>query len=191
MNFIEVLGISFAVAIDALAVSIGGALCSDTSRKLRNARNAALFFGGFQILMPVCGYYCSAWIVKYVGSTANFIGFGLLLFVGAKMIIDGIKSSEDEHDVCKVGMTDFFAAKNLILPAIATSIDALAVGAGFAFGKTPLWFPAISMGVVTGLVSGIAVLLGSKLKRLAGERIMLIIGGCVLIAIGVKLLVTK
>ena len=191
MNLIEVLGISFAVAIDALAVSIGGALCSDTRRRIRNAVNAALFFGGFQVLMPVCGYFGSAWIVKYAGKSANFIGFALLGFVGTKMIIDGIKNSDEEHNVCKAGMTDFFAPRNLILPAIATSIDALAVGAGFAFGKTPLWFPAISMGVVTAIVSGIAVLIGSRLKRLAGEKVMMIIGGSVLIAIGIKLLLAK
>ena len=191
MNFIEVLGISFAVAIDALAVSIGGALCSDANRRIRNATNAALFFGGFQILMPVCGYYGSAWIVKYAGKSANFIGFALLAFVGTKMIIDGVKSSGEEHNVCKVGMTDFFAPKNLFIPAIATSIDALAVGAGFAFGKTPLWFPAISMGVVTAIVSAIAVLIGSRLKRLAGEKVMMMIGGSVLIAIGIKLLTAK
>ena len=188
MNLIEVLGISFAVSIDALAVSIGGSLCADSKRKFRNACNAAIFFGGFQILMPVCGFFLSAWIVKYAGRSANFIGCALLAFVGIKMIIDGIKSDSEENDVCKVGMTDFFAPKNLFIPAIATSIDALAVGSGFAFSKTPLWFPAISMGVVTALVSGTAVLLGSKLKRLAGEKPMMITGGCVLIAIGIKIL---
>lgn len=188
MTLLEVLGISFAVSIDALAVSIGGALCSDSSRTFRNAGNAALFFGVFQFLMPVCGYFCSAWIVKYVGSAASFIGFGLLAFVGTKMITDALKLDKEEHNVCKLGVTDFFAPKNLVLPAIATSIDALAVGAGFAFAGTPLWFPAVSMGVVTGTVSGIAVLLGSRIKKLAGEKQMLICGGCVLWAIGIKLL---
>ncbi|MBO5900736.1 MAG: manganese efflux pump [Lentisphaeria bacterium] len=189
MSIIEILGVSFAVAIDALAVSIAGTLCADSKRKVRNACNAALFFGGFQILMPVCGYYCSSWVVKYAGSFTNWIGFGLLAFVGTKMIIDGIKNGDDA-EVCKLGMTDFFAPGNLILPAVATSIDALAVGAGFAFGKTELWAPAISMGVVTAMVSGAGVVLGSKLKRLAGERVMLMIGGAVLIAIGLKLLLS-
>ena len=188
MNIVEIIGISFAVAIDALAVSIGGALCADEKRRVRNARNAALFFGGFQILMPVCGYFCSAWIVKYVGSFANWIGFALLAFVGTKMVIDGIRNADEAKDVCKVGVTDFFAPRNLFLPAIATSIDALAVGAGFAFAKTPLWLPAASMGIVTAAVSGVAVLLGSRIKHLAGERPMMITGGIVLIAIGVKLL---
>lgn len=188
MNIFEILGISFAVAIDALAVSIAGALCSDTRRKLRNAVNAALFFGGFQILMPVCGYFLSAGIVKYTGKCANFIGFALLAFIGVKMIIDGIKFSDGQNDVCKLGMTDFFAPKNLFLPAVATSIDALAVGAGFAFAKTPLWLPAVSMGTVTAIVSGSAVLVGTRLKRLAGQKIMTIAGGTVLIVIGIKIL---
>ena len=188
MTLLEIAGISFAVSIDALAVSIGGSLCADSRRKFRNACNAALFFGIFQFLMPVCGYFLSAWIVKYAGRSANFIGFALLAFVGAKMIIDGIKSDSEENDVCKLGVTDFFAPKNLFIPAIATSIDALAVGSGFAFSKTPLWLPAISMGIITAIVSGTAVLAGSRLKRLAGEKQMMITGGCVLIAIGIKIL---
>lgn len=188
MNLIEVIGISFAVSIDALAVSIGGSLCADSRRKVRNACNAALFFGGFQFLMPVCGYFASAWIVKYAGKSTNFIGCALLAFVGIKMIIDGMKSDSDEREVCKVGMTDFFAPENLILPAVATGIDALAVGAGFAFSKTTLWIPAASMGIFTAIISAAAVLTGSRLKRLAGEKTMMITGGIVLISIGIKIL---
>ena len=188
MSILEILGVSFAVSIDALAVSVGGALCSNENRKIRNAVNAALFFGIFQFFMPVCGYFCSSWIVRYTGKAANFIGFALLAFVGIKMIVDALKKESGSDNVCKVGMTDFFAPGNLVLPAIATSIDALAVGAGFAFAGTQLWLPAASMGVVTALVSGTAVLLGSSIKKLAGEKAMLICGGCVLIAIGVKML---
>lgn len=188
MSFFEIICISFAVSIDALAVSIGGAFCADSRRVLRNAGNAALFFGMFQFIMPVCGYFSSSWIVKYTGSAANFIGFALLAFVGGKMIFDALKNGDDPQEVCKLGVTDFFAPRNLFLPAIATSIDALAVGAGFAFAGTPLWIPAASMGVVTALISGTAVLLGSSIKKLAGEKAMLICGGCTLIAIGIKML---
>ena len=99
------------------------------------------------------------------------------------MLREAFSKEEEEECVCAS-----FGVKAMFPLAVATSIDALAVGSGFAFSKTPLWFPAISMGVITALVSGSAVLLGSKIKRLAGEKQMMITGGCVLIAIGLKIL---
>ena len=189
MNFAEITGISFAVSIDAVAVSIGGALCANENRKLRNAGFAALFFGGFQTAMPLAGYFCAAWAADYFGRFAHFTGFLLLAFAGAKMILDGIKSgSDDEKNVCKLGVTDFFAPRNLFLPAIATSIDALTIGAGFALNKVSIAVPAVSMGVVTALASFAAVIAGTRLKKLAGKKAMLIAGGVILIGIGLKIL---
>ena len=187
MSFLEILGISFAVSVDAVAVSIGGALCADESRKLRNAGFAALFFGGFQTAMPLLGYICASWAAGFLGSFANLAGFILLGFAGTKMVIDGVKNDEEDN-VCKLGMTDFFAPRNLFIPATATSIDALSIGAGFAFSGVEVAIPVISMGVVTALASFAAVLAGTKVKKLAGKKAMLIAGGVILIAIGLKIL---
>ena len=86
------------------------------------------------------------------------------------------------------GKGEFFAVKNLFVPAVATSLDALAVGAGLAFAGRDLWLPAISMGVVTGLVSALGVYLGNKLRSVGQSKYLAIAGGAAIILVGVKIL---
>jgi len=86
------------------------------------------------------------------------------------------------------GKDEFFAVKNLFIPAVATSLDALAVGAGLAFAGRELWLPAASMGIVTGLVSALGVYLGNKLRSLGQSRYLTACGGVAIVLAGVKIL---
>ena len=188
MNLLEILLISFGVSVDAFAVSVGGAMgCSKTS--LRNGFNAALFFGGFQFLMPVAGFFAAAALAGFVQKYDHWCAFGLLAVVGGKMICEGVcKGKEPEKESPEVCQLDFFSPVKLLLPAVATSLDALAVGGSIAFAGNSVWLPAAAMGVITGAVSFCGVELGYKLKSFGCEKIMTAVGGVVIVLIGVRIL---
>ncbi len=184
MSLFEVVLIAFGVAVDALAVSIGGALgCRRGS--WRHAFNAALFFGGFQFVMPLIGFAGASALRSVVEEYDHWCAFAMLLLVGGKMIFEARRGPEAEARSCR---EDFFSARNLLLPAVATSLDALAVGAGIAFAGNSICFPAVMMGVVTGFCSAFGVWLGAKFRHFGGERIMTAVGGIVITGIGVKIL---
>lgn len=218
MYILEVLLISLSVSIDAFAVSVGGSLCGRSAHRFRDAARAALFFGGFQFLMPVLGYLAAALLAGAVKSLDHWIAFLLLSFVGGNMIRGAYEKEERTPDL-PVGISgtaesgnaqdssggekgcipcsssssssagsDFFSPRKLFLPAVATSIDALAVGAGLKFAGSGILFPALSMGIVTALISALGVLIGGRLASLAGERIMTVAGGSAIILIGFKIL---
>ena len=193
MAALEILLISLGVSIDAFSVSVSGSFCDRTGKVLRNACRAALYFGLFQFLMPLGGFLAAGILAGFVSSCGHWIALALLGFVGGKMIYDGWqKKGEDGQIECKT--YDFFGWKALIVPAIATSIDAFAIGAGLAFAGNPLLLPCVSMGCVTGLISFLAVYLGHRLARLGRgvlpEWIMLICGGSAIILVGVKIFVS-
>jgi len=195
MPIVAILILSVSVAIDAFAVSVGGALCDRSGRRVRNACNAALFFGGFQIVMPVIGFFAATLLAGFLAAVDHWIAFLLLALVGGKMIREGILFNPEEEEKkgseecgCCNCPPDFFAPKALFTPAVATSLDALAVGAGLAFAGNSIWLPALSMGVVTAIISATGVLVGRKLGSLAGERIMIIVGGSAIVLIGLKIL---
>lgn len=192
MSLFAILALAVSVSIDAFAVSVGGALSDRTGRKWRNALHAALFFGGFQVIMPLIGYFAATQLAGLVEVLDHWLAFILLGIVGGKMIYEGVKgeSGEAEAESGDGGEcgADFFALKALFMPAVATSLDALAVGAGLAFARSPILLPAAAMGVVTAAASIVGVLLGRKLGKLAGERVMLMIGGTAIVLIGLKIL---
>lgn len=186
MNLLEILLISFGVSVDAFAVSVGGAMgCHKNS--WRNGCNAALFFGGFQFLMPVAGFFAAASLSGFVQKYDHWCAFGLLAFVGTKMIFEGLRKEEEKEspEACQL---DFFSPAKLFVPAVATSLDALAVGGSIAFAGNCVWLPAAAMGVVTGIVSFAGVELGYKLKSFGCEKIMTAVGGLVIVLIGVRIL---
>ena len=190
MSIIEILLISVGVAIDAFAVSTSGSLCKPFLPRRIQALNAALFFGIFQFIMPVAGFFIAHLAMDLVRSIDHYVAFALLAFVGGKMVWEAFKGDDDD-DVCDPNaQSDFFAVRNLFLPAIATSLDAMAVGAGFAFANRPLWLPAASMGVVTGIISAIGVMLGSRLRNFIPQKYLTFSGGCAIIIIGAKILIT-
>ena len=186
MSWIEIFLIALGVSVDAFAVSVGGAMgCRKNS--FRNGCNAALFFGGFQFMMPVSVFYAASVLTGFVEKYDHWCAFVLLALVGGKMIFDGLRKEEKEEEpvVCQL---DFFSPAKLFLPAIATSLDALAVGASIAFAGNSIWVPAAVMGVVTGIISFGGVELGYKLKSFGCEKLMTAIGGAVIVLIGVRIL---
>ncbi len=186
MNFIEILLIALGVSVDAAAVSVSGSLCPGKYSKRHCAFNAALFFGGFQFFMPVIGFFAAGIFAETVKAVDHYLAFGLLTFVGGKMIYEALVRNESDPK-CPLG--EFFSAKNLIMPAVATSLDALAIGAGLSFSGNPIWLPASAMGIVTAIISGICVFLGKHLAEPAvSEKDMTIAGGSVIILIGLKIL---
>ena len=154
--------------------------------------NAAAFFGTFQIVMPLIGYFAATLLAGVVAAVDHWLAFLLLGVVGGKMIYEGIRPESEEERRKEGGECscppDFFAPKALFIPAVATSLDALAVGASLAFAGTGIWLPAAAMGIVTALASASGVLLGRKLGTLAGERIMMAAGGTAIVLIGLKIL---
>ena len=186
MNWLEIILIALGVSVDAFAVSVGGAMgCQKNS--WRNGCNAALFFGGFQFLMPVAGFFAAALLTGFVEKYDHWCAFILLALVGGKMIFEGLKKEENKEEpvVCQL---DFFSPLKLFVPAVATSLDALAVGGSIAFAGNTIWIPAAAMGIVTGIISFCGVELGYKLKSFGCEKIMTAAGGSVIILIGLRIL---
>lgn len=178
-NIISTSLIAVALAMDAFSVSMTKGF---TQKQLTNSQILyyGLFFGGFQALMPILGYFCGNIIASIVESLASIIGFILLLLIGLNMIRESLSSDEEE-------ITDQFSFKEVTLLAIATSIDAFAVGITIALIKDPIIISAIIIGIIAFIFSIIGVFLGKKLGHFVGDKFQ-ILGGIILILIGIKIL---
>lgn len=180
MSWIEILLIGIGLAMDAFAVSVGKGL-SVGQTKLRHALSVGLWFGGFQALMPVIGYFIGTSFADIVSNIDHWIAFTLLLLIGANMIRESIKGNDDEVD-------SSFSFKTMLILAVATSIDALACGVSFAFLDTDIRLAVAIIGAVTFILS----IVGLKTGSFLGERFHKgagIAGGIVLIGIGLKILI--
>lgn len=185
MSILDIIVIALGVSADAFAVS----MCKGVEMKkfiVKYALLIALFFGGFQMIMPLIGWAAGSLFQKYITSFDHWIAFGLLLILGGKMVYDGIfdkekKGEEQEDKPLKLGLL------SLLLMAIATSIDALAVGVTFAFLTVNIWVAISIIGATTFVFSligvGIGVKVGDKFRNKAE-----ILGGVILILLGVKIL---
>ena len=179
MTFVELLLIAIGLSMDAFSVSICKGL---TTKKFswRMALICGLWFGFFQALMPIVGYFLGAQFQEMIEAYDHWIAFGLLFLIGANMIREAVWGKEENQD----GSLGF---KTMFLLAIATSIDALAVGVSFACIQVRLWSLVLIIGLTTFLFSVLGVkignVFGSKYEKSAG-----IIGGIILILIGLKIL---
>ena len=180
MGFIELLLISVGLAMDAFAVSVGKGMTLKRVRP-RHALTAGLWFGVFQGLMPLIGYFVGQSFAEYVVSVDHWIAFGLLTLIGVNMIREAMSGEEEEVD-------GSFGVRTMFVMAIATSIDALAVGISMAFLDVNIWFSAAVICVVTLLISGSGVYLGAAFGTRLGSKAG-IVGGVILIAIGIKIVV--
>ena len=180
MDFISLLLIAVGLSMDAFAVSVAKGLAV-TEVKPRHAMLAGVWFGGFQALMPVVGYLLASSFSAIVVSVDHWIAVALLSFIGLNMIREAVWGDEESGDAD-------FGARKMFLMAVATSIDALAVGVSLAFVGIDIFSAALTIGVVTFAFSFAGIYLGrgvgSKLGKKAG-----IFGGIVLIAIGIKILI--
>ncbi len=180
--FTELFLIGVGLAMDAFAVSV----CKGLSMSKVNKRQTfliGLFFGGFQALMPFVGWVLGSQCEQYIKSFDHWIAFVLLSFIGGKMIWEVFHpDEEDEEEKDKP-----FSLKELLLLAIATSIDALAVGITFAFLDYPILEAIGIIGIVTLLLSVAGVYIGNFFGRKYKSRAELA-GGIILIGIGLKIL---
>jgi putative Mn2+ efflux pump MntP len=168
--------------MDAFAVAIGAGLqlCQVTNRQ---RFRLAWHFGLFQAFMPILGWLAGLTLVEYIEPVDHWIAFGLLGFIGGKMIYEAFRHQEQEVDRC-----DPTKGWSLVLLSIATSIDALAVGLSLAVLGVDIWLPAIVIGIVAGVLTIVGLELGTRFGALLGRR-MEVVGGLILIGIGVKILV--
>ncbi len=178
MNEFEIIVIAIGLAMDAFAVSLGVA-ASRRDMSIRPTFRLSFHFGLFQFFMPIIGWFIGYEIVDYF-ELNTLIAFGLLMFVGIRMILGGIKKDpvEEKRDLTK-GMS-------LVILSLATSIDALAIGFSLAMLKLDIWYPSVIIGVITALLSLLAIYFGKKLNSRFGSR-MEIIGGIILLIIGFKI----
>ena len=179
MDLFTIILIAVGLAMDAFAVSIAKGIVINHNRQ-KTALLLGGFFGGFQMLMPAIGWLVGLSFKEIIMGADHWIAFGLLAFIGLKMIYDSTKKEkENEETILKL--------HTLLILAVATSIDALMVGLSFAFLQTPILEPIISIGLITFLLSISGFYFGCGLGRIFGNKIK-IIGGLILIAIGLKIL---
>lgn len=183
MSYTVIFGIALALAMDAFAVSISYG-CSPVKMSLKNTFTIAIFFGVFQALMPVIGWFSGRLFEQLIKSWDHWIAFTLLAAIGIKMIIEGFKNHGD-NDSCDI-QKDLGYRKLLVL-SVATSIDALAVGLGLSLINYAIAVPALIIGTVTFTISFIGVHMGCRLQHILGRRVE-ILGGAILIFIGIRIL---
>lgn len=179
MNFVAIFFIGVGLAMDAFTVSIS---CGINQKKLElmHATRIALFFGVAQAVMPVLGWLIGLKIQHWISAFDHWIAFALLGFIGGKMLWEA-----RDHCICK---TDYLNIRVLFTLALATSIDAFAVGLSFAVLGETIVTPAIIIGVITFMMSLGGVYLGDRIGCLLGKK-MEIAGGLILIGIGAKILI--
>jgi len=179
---LTVIFIAFGLSVDAFAVSVTSGLVIE-GLKARHAALIALFFGGFQAMMPILGWIGGTGFRRYISEFDHWVAFGLLALVGAKMVYEGARGGSNggnKYDPLKLRV--------LFVLAVATSIDALAVGLGLSLLDVPILRPALIIGLVTFGVSFAGVYIGDRVGHLF-ERKVEVLGGLILIGIGVKILI--
>lgn len=185
MGFLELALIGVGLSMDAFAVSI----CKGLSMRKVDKKYMlvlAAFFGGFQALMPTLGWFLGSQFQTYITAIDHWIAFILLTLIGGKMILDVIKEKGENEEVCpddsvRIDLKEFF------LLAVATSIDALAVGITFAFLQVKLASSVTIIGCITFCFTIAGVLIGNVFGTKFKDKAT-ILGGVILIAISVKIL---
>ncbi|MCI8469027.1 MAG: manganese efflux pump [Eggerthellaceae bacterium] len=184
MGILELFVIGLGLSMDAFAVAVCKGLCM---RRVNwgHALVIALFFGGFQALMPLIGWALGTGFAAVIEPVDHWVAFGLLAFIGGKMLWDAFHE-DDEAPSCPAE-GEPLDLRELTLMAVATSIDALAVGVTFAFLGVSIWLAVAVIGVTTFALSFLGVAVGNQFGT-RFERPATIAGGVVLILIGLKIL---
>jgi len=203
MNLLSVFLIAVGLAMDAFAVSVSTGMTVTDYRWTHCMRMSSLF-GIFQCFMPIIGFFAASRFSSYIENFDHWIAFVLLSFIGGKMLWEAFAEKEekplmqstaepcDEESVACTPEPAFTAseiltARRLIVLAVATSIDALAVGVSFAFLGTDIWWPSVLIGIVAFVFSFMGGMLGKKIGPVLGKTAE-IAGGIILIGIGVKII---
>jgi putative Mn2+ efflux pump MntP len=181
MELFTILFIAVGLAMDALAVSVvTGSVYKEF--KLRHALRMALFFGGFQAVMPIIGFLAGLGLMVYIAPYDHWIALALLAFVGAKMIYESFRIEAAERDRNPANLAV------LLILSFATSIDALAVGITLSLLKAPIALAVTIIGLVTFVLSYSGVFIGKRFGHFFESKVE-IIGGLILIAIGIKIVI--
>ena len=179
MGAIEILLISIGLAMDAFAVSV----CKGLAMKKMSWKKAiiiGLYFGIFQAVMPVIGYFLGTTFERFITNVDHWVAFILLVGIGINMVKEAFdKESENRNDNVDV--------KTMLVLSIATSIDALAIGITFACLKIHIVMPVITIGLITFIISIIGVKIGNRFGD-KYEKKAEIMGGVILILLGIKIL---
>jgi putative Mn2+ efflux pump MntP len=180
MKFIEIILIAFGLSADAFAVAVAvGA--GGHARDLRSMFRLSWYFGFFQFMMPVLGWFSGFLVSQWIRQFDHWIAFLLLAFVGLRMLY---ASFHPEEIHLRKNPTKGYP---LILLSVATSIDALVIGLSLAFMNISIWYPSFVIGIVTALVSFLGIRLGKRFNRILG-RAAEVLGGIVLIGLGFRML---
>jgi len=180
VGFVEILMIAVGLAMDAFAVSLGAG-ASGQAIGGRAAFRLSFHFGLFQFMMPVIGWFLGSRIVPLMSSVDHWIAFGLLAFVGARMIRSGVDPNGG------MSATDPSRGFTLVMLCVATSIDALAIGLSLALLQVRIWYPSVVIGMVTSGLSLLGLRLGTRLGTRFGKH-MEIVGGVILSLLGLRIL---
>ena len=180
MDIPTIILIAFSLAMDAFAVSIANGI-TITHQRSRSALTMALFFGAFQMFMPIIGWLAGLGLKEFIMSVDHWTALILLSLIGSKMIYDSTKKEAKKIE-------NRLNIITLLTLSVATSIDALAVGLSFAFLQTYITTPIIMIGIVTFTLSLIGFFFGNSAGHLFRNKIK-IIGGLILIGIGIRILI--
>ena len=184
MNFLTLLLIAVGLSMDAFSVAI----CKGLALPRTTPKHCALvgvWFGGFQALMPIVGYFVGVNFSDAIRSVDHWVAFALLALIGVNMLREAL--GKEEEGECVECADSPLAARKMLPMAVATSIDALAVGVSFAFLGVDIWGAAATIGVTTFLFSAVGV----KIGNIFGARYKSkaeVAGGIILILIGLKIL---
>ena len=181
MQLAELILLSVGLAMDAFAVSICKGLATG-KQSFRGAGLVGLWFGGFQALMPLIGFFVGSRFRKQIESVDHWVVFALLAFIGLNMIREAIRGEEDG----RASSTDF-GFRTMFLLALATSIDALAVGISLALLQVNIAFSAGVIGAITFAVSAAGFFIGNAFGT-RYRRPAQIAGGAILVILGIKTL---
>ena len=180
MSYFDLIITAIALSMDAFAVAISKGLSVQKVR-LKHGLITGAYFGGFQALMPLIGYWLASGFAEYIRDFDHWIAFALLGIIGANMLREAFGDEEEEANAS-------FSARVMLPMAVATSIDALATGVSFAVTGTNIWIAITMVGITTFLFS----MLGVKIGNIFGSKYQKsaeIVGGVILIGLGIKILI--
>jgi putative Mn2+ efflux pump MntP len=182
VNWLDLSGIAVGLAMDAFAVSIAAGLTIDGVTP-RHVFRIAFHFGLFQFLMPILGWLAGSVVSVQVVAYGHWLAFAVLCIIGGKMFLDAWSGTE------RKATGDPSRGWTLMALSVATSIDALAVGLSMAFLQVSVWLPCIVIGLVAASFSTVGITLAGRLVGRWG-RVADLVGGCILILIGVRIILS-
>jgi len=183
MNPLELLVLSLGLSMDAFAVAVCIGLTLPKA-DIKNAIIVGLYFGGFQAAMPLVGYFAAFWFAEHITMFSHWIVFGLLCFLGLKMLLGSLKKDAEQSNLGQAALR--FA--KMLPAALATSVDAMAVGVSFAFMQVDVVLAVAVIGILTLAVS----MLGVKIGNIFGMKFKSkaeMAGGIILVLMGVRVLI--